>query len=393
MTGLGRSYSAKNETGGEKGKDLSGFMYRYYDWSAFEVFVKDLYTGDGDVTVQHDVTETDRYGAKRQTDVKITRRARFHTFTTLVECKRWKESVGRDRIDVLASSIEALGAHNGAIFTTTGFEEGAIAYAKGKGIELFRVRDLTPEEWGLPGRHVSLYLHVGAAEFRGIQFDAQAIALVDPPLDPAIYVEINPDMALDPNFDLFSVKSGERGPNLVSLLGDTHRLLLTTISNAIPVFDEGKEANLEVTARAELNFTKTEYHQLRLAKLAARVARIGFTFCVHVHQSTINVDRGKDLDFAVMVESYVSDQRLVAQRRTGAPAIEFQDGAPCGGDAATRSDVVQNGSLIRVGCSPWVGLGGAAVAVSRKVQQLMQVNVETEGKKPRLSILAMPTSG
>ncbi|EQD28788.1 hypothetical protein B1A_20998, partial [mine drainage metagenome] len=68
------------------------------------------------------------------------------------------------------SSIEALGANNGAIFTTTGFEEGAIAYARGKGIELFVVRDLTPKEWGQPGRHISLHLHVNAAEFRNIQF-------------------------------------------------------------------------------------------------------------------------------------------------------------------------------------------------------------------------------
>jgi hypothetical protein len=69
--------------------DLSGFMHRFYDWSAFEVFVRDLYVDDGDVTVQHDVTEVDRYGAKRQIDVKIMRRSRFHRFTTIVECKRW----------------------------------------------------------------------------------------------------------------------------------------------------------------------------------------------------------------------------------------------------------------------------------------------------------------
>ena len=33
----------------------------------------------------------DRYGAKRQTDVKITRRSRFHQFVTLVECKRCRQ--------------------------------------------------------------------------------------------------------------------------------------------------------------------------------------------------------------------------------------------------------------------------------------------------------------
>src|ERR1700730_14008332 len=200
--------------------DLSGFMHKYYDWASFEVFVEELHQGDGDVTIQRDVTEVDRYGAKRQTDVKIVRRSRFQRITTLVECKRWKEPVGRDRIDILSASIEALSANNGAIFTTTGFEEGAIAYAKGKGIELFVVRDLTPEEWGLPGRHISLYLHVNAGEFSDVQFATQAIALVDvPPTGQAeLGIELSAEKALDPDFDLFSVKTGERGPNLVGIL-------------------------------------------------------------------------------------------------------------------------------------------------------------------------------
>jgi len=108
--------------------DPSGFMHKFYDWAAFEVLVKELYEADGDVIVERDVLETDLHGALRQTDVKITRRTRFHTYTTLIECKRWKEPVGRDRIDVLATSIQELKANKGAIFTTTGFEEGAVTH-------------------------------------------------------------------------------------------------------------------------------------------------------------------------------------------------------------------------------------------------------------------------
>jgi hypothetical protein len=271
--------------------DPSGFMSKYYDWASFETFVKDLYEGDGDVTVQRDVTEVDRYGAKRQTDVKITRRSRFHRFTTLVECKRWKDPVSRDRIDVLAASIEALGANNGAIFTTTGFEEGAIAYVKGKGIDLFVVRDLTPEEWGLPGRHISLHLHVDAAEFRDIQFAAQAVMLIDAPPGPMeVAVDLSADKALDPDFDLFSVKTGERGANLVGILGDAHRIILMALGNSMGVLDGGSQVTHEINARCELDFTRTEFHQLRLPKLAARIERIGFMFRAHISQSAINID-------------------------------------------------------------------------------------------------------
>ncbi|WP_157645783.1 restriction endonuclease [Burkholderia ubonensis] len=366
-------------------------MHKYYDWASFETFVKDLYEGDGDVTVQRDVTEVDRYGAKRQIDVKIVRRSRFHRFTTLVECKRWKEPVGRNRIDVLASSIEALGANNGAIFTTTGFEEGAIAYAKGKGIELFVVRDLTSEEWGLPGRHISLHLHVNAAEFRDMQFAAQAIALVDtPPTQAGLNIELSADKALDPDFDLFSVKTGERGPNVVGILGDAHGMLLAAIGNSVGVLDGGKQMTLEINTRCELDFTRTEFRQLRLPEFAARIERIGFVFRAHISQSSIDVDRGKDLDFAVMVESRVSDQRLAAHRCVGDTGIVFQSVAVNDSAAATDGEPLQNGSLLRVSCSPWVGLDGTVAHKTGATGQLIRVIVETEGRNPQLSIVAQP---
>lgn len=366
-------------------------MYKYYDWASFETFVKDLYEGDGDVTVQRDITEVDRYGAKRQTDVKIVRRSRFHRFTTLVECKRWKEPVSRDRIDILASSIEALGANNGAIFTTTGFEEGAIAYARGKGIELFVVRDLTPKEWGQPGRHISLHLHVNAAEFRNIQFAGQVIALVDvPPSQPELGIELSADKALDPDFDLFSVKTGERGANLVGVLGDAHGMILSALSNSVSVFDEGKKMTLEINTSCELDFTKTEFCQLRLPKFAARIERIGFAFRAHISQFAINVDRGSNLDFAVMVESYVSDQRLIAHRRVGDAGIVFQNPALNDSENAATGKPLQNGSLIRVNCSSWVGLGSAVADKTGVVGQLIRVVVEADGRKAQLSLVAQP---
>jgi len=371
--------------------DSSGFMSKYYDWASFETFVKDLYDGEGDVTVQRDVTEIDRYGAKRQTDVKITTRARFHRFITLVECKRWKEPVGRDRIDVLASSIEALGANNGAIFTTTGFEEGAIAYAKRKGIELYVVRDLTTEEWGLPGRHISLYLHVIAAEFQKIQFAARAIALIDGPTEKMDFgVELSANMALDPDFDLFSVKTGERGPNLVGILGDAHGIILKALGESTNLLDEGAERTLEINAVCELDFTKTEFHQLRLPKFAARIERIGFIFRAHISQSSINIDRGQELDFAVMVESYVSDRRLVAHRRVGDAGIVFNTPDLREGKDAAAEPPLQNGSIFKAYCSPWVGIGPNVADMTGVTPHLLRVVVETLGRKPQLSLVVQP---
>jgi len=362
-------------------------MHKYFDWAAFECFVKELYEAEGEVFVERDVTQTDRYGAKRQTDVKITRRTRFHTFVTLVECKRWKEPVSRDRIDVLASSIEALGANKGAIFTTTGFEEGALAYAKGKGIDLFVVRDLSPNEWGLPGRHVSLYMHILAAEFSQLGLpNVQAIGLIDEfPKTVNLDIRLDKDMAQDSDFDLHSVKTGRRGPNLIGILCDAHGLMLGALSRGIGLMDGGKDLTLEIVAVCVIDLSHTDYRQLRLPSVAARLDTIEFKLTAHVVQSHLQHDRGANLDFALMIESYVSDQRLIAHRRKNDPGIQFQVVNP--GDAKMSSDVFVNDSLMKVLCSPYVALGTAPADKKAVAAQMLRVLVDVVEGKPQLSIL------
>jgi hypothetical protein len=377
----------------------AGFMHKYYDWAAFEGFIKELHEGDGEVTVERDVTEVDRYGAKRQTDVKITRRTRFHRVVTLVECKRWKEPVSRDRIDVLAASIEALGAQNGAIFTTTGFEEGAIAYAKGKGIELFVVRDLTPEEWGLPGRHIDFFLHIIGAEFRDLSLpNTQAIALIEEPLTSIdLGIHLGKDLAADPEQDLFSLKTGHRGPNLVGILGDAHGLILQAIAAGIGVFDDGAEAVLEITAACEIDFTGTPFRQLRLQTAAAKLERIRFRLLAQISQSRFQFDRGAKLDFAVVVESYISEQRLLAHRKAGDAGINFRVANTTERGNSTQRDVLENGSVMKVFLAPWVGLDSKAPPKKAIAGQLILVRVDVVDGKPQLALeavqLPQPSSG
>ncbi|HYF93989.1 MAG TPA: restriction endonuclease [Symbiobacteriaceae bacterium] len=369
--------------------DVASFMHKYYDWAAFETFIKELYEADGDVVVERDVTEVDRYGAKRQTDVKITRRTRFHTFVTLVECKRWKEPVGRDRIDVLAASIEALGANKGAIFTTTGFEEGAVAYAKGKGIDLFVVRDLTPQEWGHPGRHVFFYLHTWAAEFQNVLLpNTQAISLVDEnPGSIHINLLLDSGMAKDPDMDLFSVKTGSRGPNLIGLLGDVHGLILRNLGQTVDLIDGGKPHVLEVLAACEVVLTGTEYRQLRLPTVAAKLDRIQFGFVAHVTQSQFSFDRGADLDFAVVIEDFISEQRLVAHRWANDPGIRFHVPNPA---ENIGQDPFQNGMLFKTFLAPWVRLGDVEPDIHSVGQQLIRVFVDVVDGKPKLALRSEP---
>jgi len=254
-----------------------------------------------------------------------------------------KEPVGRDRVDVLAASLEGLAANHGAIFTTTGFEEGAVAYARSKGIELYLVRDLSDQEWGLPGRHLHFHLHMAAAELRNVQFAAAAIPLIDE-LEPdlELHIDLRPEKALDPQFDLFSTRTGERGASLISLLGEAHRLLLSFVSQLKPARDWSQRGILQLSARAELDLTATPFCQLRLQQAAVRIERVGFEFITQIN-------------------------RLIARRGKHDSRIHMNAHQP-----DTSSDApLENGSVFRMVCSPWTGLGAEVPAERMAIGELL----------------------
>ncbi len=58
----------------------------------------------------------------------------------LVECKRYKNPVKRDIIMVLESKIRDTGAHKGMVFSTSGFQKGAIEFAQKRGIATVTVQ-------------------------------------------------------------------------------------------------------------------------------------------------------------------------------------------------------------------------------------------------------------
>jgi restriction system protein len=63
--------------------------------------------------------------------------------TVLVECKRYRNPVKRDVVMILDSKLHDTGAHKGMIFSTSGFQRGAIQYATKRGIALIDVADGT----------------------------------------------------------------------------------------------------------------------------------------------------------------------------------------------------------------------------------------------------------
>jgi len=62
-------------------------------------------------------------------------------FLVLVECKHHKRKVERQDVQVLQSKLQSLGAQKGMLFSTAGFQSGAVAYADEHGIALVQLAD------------------------------------------------------------------------------------------------------------------------------------------------------------------------------------------------------------------------------------------------------------
>ena len=74
-------------------------------------------------------------------EIDIT--ARFEAlganFLVLVECKHHKNPIKRELVQVLHDRMRSTGAQKGMLFSTSGFQEGALEYAKLHGIALVRM--------------------------------------------------------------------------------------------------------------------------------------------------------------------------------------------------------------------------------------------------------------
>lgn len=165
--------------------DLSSIVA---DWGGFEELVKQMHK-TGFVSVERNVKRKGLSGAERQIDVLIKHKQGLYEHEVIAECKYWNKPVSRMYVDALATTIKETGVSKGAIFSTKGFQEGAIKQAKHENIELFTVRELTDQEWGLPGRHIDFWLRIitmsitglkieGASSFTGYEPDNSLIELI-----------------------------------------------------------------------------------------------------------------------------------------------------------------------------------------------------------------------
>lgn len=72
-------------------------------------------------------------------DVAVRFSALGASFLVLVECKHYKNAVKRETIQSLHSKLLSLGAQKAIIFSTSGFQSGALEFAKVHGISTIQL--------------------------------------------------------------------------------------------------------------------------------------------------------------------------------------------------------------------------------------------------------------
>ncbi|HTW90526.1 MAG TPA: restriction endonuclease [bacterium] len=336
------------------------YLDKLIDWKDFEFFVRDLYAEDPNLVVQHDVMLQGKSGASRQIDVLITVRTKLHSYMTVVECKRWKDRVDRSRIDILFATVEDVNASKGVMFTTSGYEEGAKDYAKSKGIDIFVVRELTSEEWGLPGRAIHFYLHVFASKMTNLRMPgAMAIPLVDVfPRTLELGITIGKDVRPDPVYDLYSTKDGRKGLNLTAVLLALQREVTPRIGDSIPLLEDGRDgARLAVLSDVEVDLDKAAFKQLRYQWGALNLTKIECRLVTLLQQSVFDFDRGAKYDIALVVDNFVARQKHIVYKEKDANITVVSEDIRdtlAKRVAEKPDDALQNGSIFRVYTQPWV---------------------------------------
>jgi hypothetical protein len=328
---------------------ITSFLDKLIDWREFELFVADLYKTSDDLTVSHDVTETGKSGAKRQVDVMVIQKMKLHTIKTIIECKRWKDKVDRHIIDVMAASIKDLGANKGAIFTTKGYEEGAVQYAKSENIDIFVIRDINDDEWGQPGRHINFFMQYYNAKWDKISFGNARYfsASGKPPTKHAnLAVTLSKDQVYPEHLDLYTADD-KKGPNLIKLIINTRNHILNLWSQSFGLLEPADgNPQQQYEMNIKLDCATYPYKFFKHEDGYITFDSIDVVSKHTISQTKFEFDRASSSDLALVVENYITNQRNYASKSKDTGEVKLSD--PIEPSTVPDEKVLKNGSVMKI---------------------------------------------
>jgi hypothetical protein len=312
------------------------------DWGGFEKLVAELHE-TGEVGVEHNVRLVGKSGAPRQIDVLVRHTQGLYEHLILVECKYWKENVSRLHVDALHTAVSDLNAAKGVIFTTKGFQEGAMTAAKSFGIDLFKVRKMTDNEWGLPGRLVEFYMQyflrsIGNVEIKG------AMAMGPPKQPIALNLEIVKDGKSDANSKTPTINAGGTdGKTLEEIIIEGSRDALKEFAKTNFLLDTEKTeyAIVRVTVRGAHPYT------IRHDGVFVIIPQIEFDLGVKITQTRFQHDRSAQFRFGLAVENLINGNVAAVSRKKEQSVTEMR-ALTSHPPSQPSEDILKNGSIMKI---------------------------------------------
>lgn len=302
------------------------------DWGGFEQLITDMHN-TGSVNVNRNIVMTGLSGAPRQIDVLITHQEGPYEYKTLAECKYWNTRVGRDEVDKFYSTMQDVNASKGVIFTNVGYQEGAEIFAKAKGIKLFRVRDLTDKEWGLPGRRILIYL----------QYFSKTVRNFSIVMAPSRHIPIHLGNADDKSRTEIYKQSGESLGSLEGKIEQAVHRAIEEIKNKRWLLNHGENSTNYSIVPVTMPFDPPIV--VRQGTNQSLVFRINMEVGIKIEQSKIEHDRGQNFHYVLAVEDVVSRQAHLASKRLYSELSQWQQ---VNKEDIALEDVFVNGSIMQI---------------------------------------------
>lgn len=311
------------------------------DWGGFERLIADLHD-TGSVTVEHDVILPGRSGAPRQIDVLVRHRQGLYEHLVVVECKYRNTAVERLHVDALATTVREVGADKGVIMSTQGFQKGAVTQAKHDNISLFQIREPSAEEWGLPGRHIDLWLQAIALSIGPVMFPGSGFQGV-PPADPTLALRLGGGLEHESRTPIEN--TGRAEPTLERLIDRLARDAAKIAWKPCRIAFESGADEGEHCARFKVNFAPPVPVRAPQPTGALILPRIEFDVGLTISQGRLQIDRAANYAFVLAVEDCVNKVVSTASRvRDEATTVI----CPPRSEAVDPEDIYQNGSVAQI---------------------------------------------
>lgn len=336
------------------------------DWGGFEEFVKEIHEGE-DVVVERDVTLTGLSGAPRQIDVHVTHSKGPYKYSTLIECKHWKNKVKRQQVENMYASMEDLGASKGVIFTTSGYQSGAETYAKAKNIDIYVVRDLNPEEWGKPGKVIEFYIQISSKSILSI--DCQNTMVSKPVGSSEEYhqgLSLNfgaKDKTLQKieqlnhetgQLEIISAVENqivsshkEKGATLEEYLKVASSHGQKSIDEKSFLINSGEDCTRYFQVNVEMPFKEKGEMLMVVSKgQLVYIPKIVMVVGIKIHQFKFSHDRGSNLLYALAIEDCIGSNTFAVSKGKNRDATNWLPLS--GADSREQEDSLVNESIMKV---------------------------------------------